>query len=132
VINVVRMWMIQPALMCRQHLLGEHNELHKLLGSIMKGKSVRGHTVKFQVFPKHLIGRHNDLVREMQRRGYKHNSELPIHPCLVKVLELTPQHSIPPSLGVDNLAELYSKCSDCRERMEKMGYNWDKIRELVR
>lgn len=130
---MVRMWMIKPIYLCRQHLLGEHNELHKLLGSIVKGKSIRGHSMKFQVFPKHLVGRHNELVIEMQRRGYNHNSPMPIeYTCLIHYLEIMPQHSMPPTLVVDNMCELYKKCESCKERMETLGYSWNKLMEHVR
>lgn len=36
----MRMWMVPPELMCRQHLLGEHVELHMFVGAINKGTSV--------------------------------------------------------------------------------------------
>ena len=32
----MRMWMINPKLMCDQHLLGEHGELHKFIPSFRK------------------------------------------------------------------------------------------------
>ncbi len=34
----MRMWMIDPELMCVQHILGEHRELHALLGSLERTK----------------------------------------------------------------------------------------------
>ena len=37
----MRMWMLPPAGMCRKHLLGEHVELHMLLGSLRRGKIFR-------------------------------------------------------------------------------------------
>lgn len=30
----MRMWMVDPKIMCRKHLLGEHLELHMLAGCI--------------------------------------------------------------------------------------------------
>lgn len=32
----MRMWMIDPKLLCRKHLLGEHNEIHKHLPSFRR------------------------------------------------------------------------------------------------
>jgi hypothetical protein len=75
----VRIWDIEPRLLCRQHLLGEHRELHAVWAIITKG--LRG-------FAKHpevsrwrgrlraLYGRHEALAAEMTRRGYRHASPL--------------------------------------------------------
>ena len=38
----MRMWMLPPETMCRKHLLGEHVELHMLLGSLRRGKNIDG------------------------------------------------------------------------------------------
>ncbi|OKY77375.1 MAG: Pyrimidine dimer DNA glycosylase T4 endoV family [Candidatus Methanohalarchaeum thermophilum] len=34
----MRMWMIDPELMCMQHVVGEHRELHALKGSLERTK----------------------------------------------------------------------------------------------
>ena len=39
----MRMWMVNPEILCRKHLLGEHVELHMLVGWIIKGKSIQGY-----------------------------------------------------------------------------------------
>ena len=41
---MVRMWNVSPDVMCRQHLLGEHVEMHMVVGSINRGKSITGYT----------------------------------------------------------------------------------------
>ena len=38
----MRMWMVNPKVLCMQHLLWEHNELHKHLPSFMKKHSIAG------------------------------------------------------------------------------------------
>jgi len=72
------MWLVNPKKLCRQHLLGEHKELHQLVGSLRKGKSIQGHLDKGQVEVHKIHERHKELVKEMQARGYKHLS--PIKP----------------------------------------------------
>ncbi len=74
---MTRMWMVDPKKLCRNHLLGEHKELHQLIGSLNKGKSVKGHIEKGQVEIHNIKKRHKELVKEMLRRGYRHESELP-------------------------------------------------------
>ncbi|MDP1728684.1 MAG: pyrimidine dimer DNA glycosylase/endonuclease V [archaeon] len=74
--KITRMWMINPKKLCRQHLLGEHKELHQLIGSLKKGKSVKGHIEKGQIEIHNITSRHKELVGEMISRGYNHQSPL--------------------------------------------------------
>lgn len=73
---MTRMWLVDTRKLCRQHLLGEHKELHQLVGSLRKGKSIKGHIEKGQVEIHKIKQRHKELVKEMLRRGYKHHSKL--------------------------------------------------------
>lgn len=68
----MRTWMIDPNLLCRQHLLGEHNEIHKHRPSFVKRHSMKGRIG--QIEPLKMKERHDELAREMVSRGYKHNS----------------------------------------------------------
>ena len=38
----MRMWMVDPKKMCRKHLLGEHVEIHMMVGTLLKGRSIDG------------------------------------------------------------------------------------------
>ena len=68
----MRMWMIDPSVLCRKHLLGEHGEIHKFRHNFVKGHSIRGR--RGQIEPLAMQARHDDLAAEMLRRGYKHQS----------------------------------------------------------
>jgi len=75
----MRIWDISPSLLCRQHLLGEHRELHAVWSVITKrkkGYSKHPETMRWVGKLKALYGRHNKLVREMKKRGYAHKSIL--------------------------------------------------------
>jgi hypothetical protein len=37
----MRMWLVDPALLCDKHLLGEHGELHKFQHCFVKGHKWR-------------------------------------------------------------------------------------------
>lgn len=75
---MTRMWMVDPELLCRRHLLGEHNELHKLLGHIRKGnlEVVKGHAEAGDIDTSKIQERHDTLVEEMERWGYSHKSPM--------------------------------------------------------
>lgn len=76
----MRMWMINPKLLCRNHLLGEHNELHRFRPSFVKQHRITKRiSPVVQIEPNSMKVRHDELVVEMLRRGYNHKSpyELP-------------------------------------------------------
>ena len=68
--------MVNPRIMCRQHLLGEHAEIHMFIGTISRGKSVKGYLEKGLLEVHNLYSRHEELVEEMKRRGYHHRSDV--------------------------------------------------------
>ena len=75
----MRIWDISPKRLCRNHLLGEHRELHAIWSVLVNGK--RGYarhpeTMRWKGKLKALYGRHEALVVEMSSRGYQHRSPL--------------------------------------------------------
>jgi hypothetical protein len=75
----MRIWDLPPRLLCRQHLLGEHRELHAIwtvLTRNRKGYSRHPETLRWKGCLRALFRRHEALVLEMARRGYDHQSPL--------------------------------------------------------
>ncbi len=72
----MRMWTVPPRTMCRKHLLGEHVEIHMAAASLKLGKSVDGFITRGLLELRSLRTRHDQLVAEMVRRGYRHASPL--------------------------------------------------------
>ena len=72
----MRMWMIDPQLMCNKHLLGEHVETHMLEGSLKKGRSLAGFINNGLVDLERLGERHDQLAEEMKDRGMNHKSPI--------------------------------------------------------
>jgi hypothetical protein len=75
----VRIWDLEPAVLCDRHLLGEHRELHGIWSILVNGK--RGYarhpeTLRWQGRLAALFARHEALVAEMDRRGFRHRSPL--------------------------------------------------------
>ena len=75
----MRIWDIDPKHLCRNHLLGEHRELHALWNIITLSKSgYRNHpeTKRWRGKLAALYKRHEKLAGEMSFRGYTHASPL--------------------------------------------------------
>ncbi len=106
--QIMRMWMVDPRIMCRQHLLGEHAEIHMFVGAIDSGCSVKGYVEKGLLEVHNLHERHEELVREMKRRGYRHNSEVDKKWRQAEQLGSINKEK--------NLRQLLDRCSRCRER----------------
>ena len=76
----MRIWDISPKKLCRNHLLGEHRELHAIWSVLVNGKkgyARHPETLRWRGKLKALYSRHDALVYEMTVRGYQHRSPLP-------------------------------------------------------
>ena len=76
---MVRIWCLPVKLLNRQHLLGEHHELHCIYNVItknLKGFANHPQTNRFRHRLGMLVDQHLQQVVEMQRRGYNHRSPL--------------------------------------------------------
>lgn len=76
----MRIWDIDPCYLCRQHLLGEHRELHAIWTILVfNKKSPYAHhpeTKRWKGKLAALYERHELLVKEMNRRKWNHESPL--------------------------------------------------------
>jgi hypothetical protein len=68
------MWMINPKILCRKHLLGEHGEIHKHKHNFIKHHSIKKRITLDQIEPSAMQSRHDELAAEMLCRGYNHKS----------------------------------------------------------
>lgn len=75
----MRIWDVGPETLCRSHLLGEHRELHGLWNILTRdltGYRAHPETRRWEGKLAALFDRHEALVAEMTRRGYRHASPL--------------------------------------------------------
>lgn len=75
----MRVWDIEPELLCRKHLLGEHREIHAIWSVLVNGRtgySRHPETLRWQGSLRALYNRHEEVVKEMERRGYNHASPM--------------------------------------------------------
>jgi hypothetical protein len=103
------MWMIDVRMLCDQHLLGEHGEIHKHRHIFVKGHRIAGR--KGQIEPGSMGSRHDELAKEMIRREMTHRSPY-VQPDL-SGYDLT-------GFVVDReaaLADLVGRCEECAKRV---------------
>jgi len=77
----MRVWDIEPSKLCKDHLLGEHRELHAIWSILTQGKqgySKHPETKRWVGKLKALYNRHEKLVEEMKNRGYNHHTDLDV------------------------------------------------------
>lgn len=77
--NKMRIWDIPPEKLCRNHLLGEHTELHAMWNILTHGKKAYANhpeTKRWKGKLKALFRVHEAIVHEMLARGYNHKSPL--------------------------------------------------------
>ena len=106
----MRMWLVPPKIMCDQHLLGEHFEMHMFVGTILKKKSIKGYLDNGLIEVPMLKFRHNELVEEMMLRGMKHNSPLDKFLYKGRMGHISREKS---------KKELLDRCESCRKKMEE-------------
>lgn len=109
------MWMVNPRILCRKHLLGEHVELHMFVGTLNKGLSIEGYLKNNLLEIKSLFKRHQVLAKEMLKRGYNHKS-----PLVEKTWSQYPKNYL--DIVVDRekaLKNLLNRCSFCLANYEK-------------
>lgn len=77
----MRIWDISPKHLCHKHLLAEHRELHGLWNILtihngQGGYSRHPETLRWVGKTKGLYNRHELLIKEFKRRGYRHLTPL--------------------------------------------------------
>src|SRR5688572_33173556 len=75
----MRVWDIEAKLLCNNHLLGEHREIHAIwtiLTENKKGYSHHPETLRWKGKLLALYNRHETVVAEMIKRGFNHKSTL--------------------------------------------------------
>ena len=107
----MRQWLVDPKLLCRKHLLGEHVEHHMFMGTIKRGISVEGYLRDGLLEPRSLHHRHDELVIEMKSRGYNHKSPL---------LDIDTSHLRDGKINIErNIEDLKNRCVECAKRIKQ-------------
>jgi len=112
----MRMWMINPKILCRQHLLGEHSEIHKHRHNFIKKHSINKRIQLGQIEPASMSIRHDELVIEMLNRGYNHKSDYEM-PDLSYLNEHQRYFIVDRNMA---LKDLLNRCEECNKRYREL------------
>ena len=119
---MTRMWMTPAEFLCRNHLLGEHKEIHQLLGTLKKGFNIQGYINHNCIEIRSIKLRHDELVKEMIKRGYNHKSPI-VHTQEEIINELTThlnKEQIDYRIDIDSsFDDLMCRCDKCRKEVEE-------------
>jgi hypothetical protein len=107
------MWGINPKLLCRKHLMGEHVEMHMFVGTLNKNKSLKGYIDKGLVVVQDIKKRHDILAKEIVKRGFNHQSPIQLNIPLYEAGKIN---------ITDNIEDLSSRCEKCKERIKNNVY----------
>lgn len=115
----MRMWMVDPKVLCNKHLLGEHGEIHKHRHNFVKQHSITKRiSPVVQIQPSAMETRHDELAAEMLKRGMNHQS-----PFLQPDISYLPTNEKNAVVDIQNsLNDLSSRCSECSKRINDMNY----------
>lgn len=127
----MRMWLCDPKILCRKHLLGEHVEMHMFVGTLLKKKSIIGYLYNNLFEPAMLSTRHKQLVEEMKNRGMNHQSEISFDDAFLAYENIQPWYRTWTVERDSALKDLLSRCPSCLERCVKLkleqGYVYEGI-----
>jgi hypothetical protein len=105
--------MVDPKLLCRKHLLGEHSELHKFIPSFKKRTSVAGRIGHIELSK--YKERHDALATEMLNRGHEHRS-----PLEAPDFSYLPKKDYEATVDKEaSLKELCKRCDECRKNIKR-------------
>ena len=115
----MRMWMVSPIILCTNHLLGEHNEIHKHRHVFLKGWKItkRVEINNIQIEPSSMKIRHDELAEEMLKRWPKENG----HKSQYEQPDLSKYTEYEQNVRVNiqqSLADLLSRCDKCKKRYD--------------
>lgn len=113
----MRMWGIDPKYLCRKHLLGEHNEIHKHKHNFEKKHSISGRISPIVLIePKNMQKRHDELAKEMRMRNYNHKS-----PYEMPDISYLPEEQSNAKIDIEyNIIDLSLRCPECSKLLENL------------
>lgn len=116
----MRMWKCDPKILCMQHLLGMHCEMHMFSGSLKSGYKIDGFLTGNCLEPLALKQMHDDCANELIRRGKNHKTPLDEREYQFAIWALPKDQLNYKIDGDESLKELITRCPKCNERYQEL------------
>lgn len=107
------MWGAKPETMCRQHLLGEHLELHMFAGTLKKKGGLKGYITNNLLDVKEIKNRHDAIAEEMRSRGFNHKTPMESNPNYDYLPEELQERRLNKLASAKDLRD---RCDECRRK----------------
>jgi hypothetical protein len=108
----MRMWMINPKLLCNKHLLGEYAEIFKHRHNFVKQYSIKGRIG--QIEPLKMANRVEELRKEGIERGFNMKA-IYIIPDLSYLSDEELNSKVDTNKSIQ---DLLNRCPECKKRIE--------------
>lgn len=121
---MTRMWMVNPKIMCKNHILGEHKEIHQLIGSLKRNFGVSGYVKNNCIEITSIVKRHDDIVNEMARRGYNHYSPINLTQDQINDIStyLCDEERLYKVDSDSSTQDLINRCDQCLENYKEVEH----------
>jgi len=106
---------VDPAIICRKHLIAEHAEIHMFVGTIEVKKQLDGYATGNCLDISKLKHRHDVLAAEMLKRNYQHYSPLPQGRINELDLSYLPEWVVETTIDADVSLFQLLNCKECCE-----------------
>ena len=113
----MRMWMLNPKIMCHNHLAGEWRELFTIVDHLQRKRKVDKYITNNCLELQSIQERYVELKKEKKRRKHKKFKQLPLD---YDISYLPQEHQ---EYKVDteaSLKDLLSRCEKCKRRYENV------------
>jgi hypothetical protein len=111
----MRMWMVDPCILCHRHLGGEYRELLMFAGALRKCKKITGYIRNNCLEPRSLVSRFRAIRNEKLRRG--HHPNFTPEDLIGVDISYLPVREQTYRIDADaSLKDLLARCPKCRER----------------
>lgn len=119
-----QMWMVNTKILCKKHLLKEHDDIHFFINEIARGISLHNYVYNNKLEMQSLRNRHEEITREMASRAMEHTTPLPVlsWSCVEEVFEDIYHKRIN---ARDTFKELLKTCKTCRRRADQLMEVYD-------
>lgn len=112
----MRMWMVDPHILCDKHLRGEYVECLMFIGTFKRKMNIPGYVKNNLVEPLSIIDRFDVLKTEMIRRGFNAQKNMEFEICLLDYLK--PEWLWNEVNIVNSLDDLIRRCHVCALRYQ--------------